>query len=122
MVAILTIVYFAVSSGVVMSSHYCMGRLSSVNLELAATKKCACGKEEPKKCCKNELKVIKIEDTQKAASAAYDIQAPVTLMAGEVGIFVSPAFVPAAYQLYRSYSPPLLFEQDTYLQNGVFRI
>ena len=121
-VAILTIIYFAVSSGVVMSAHYCMGRLSSVSLELAATKKCGCGKAETKKCCKTELKVFKIEDTQKAASGTYDIQPPVTIIAEQTGIFAIPVYAPAERLAYQAHSPPLLSAQDTYLLNGVFRI
>jgi hypothetical protein len=105
-----------------MSAHYCMGRLSSVQLELAATKKCGCGKSESKKCCKTELKVFKIADTQKAASASYDVKAPFTIVAQEINIFTLASHTPVERHLYHTHSPPLLSAQDTYLRNCVFRI
>jgi hypothetical protein len=122
LVAILALIYFAISSGVVLNVHYCMGRVSSVKLDLAGAKTCACGKSEPKKCCKTELKVFKIEDTQKAAFASYDIQAPVAIITNETGIFYLPEYLSADHQSHYAHSPPLLSAQDTYLRNGVFRI
>ena len=122
LVAILTLVYFAVSSGIVMNAHYCMGRLASVKLDVLGAKACACGKSEKKKCCKTELKVFKIEDTQKAASAAYAIQAPVALIADIPGVYNMPLYHVPEQLLSNDHSPPLLSEQDIYLRYGVLRI
>jgi hypothetical protein len=79
-VAILAIIYFAISSGVVVNIHYCMGKMSSVKLQAWTPSSCGCGKkmESKKGCCKTELKVVKIEDAQKATYADLAIQARYT--------------------------------------------
>lgn len=118
--------YFAVTSGVVINSHYCMKRLSSVHLFEAHAKVCGrCGMETHKSngCCRDEVKVVKLvldQDRQEVASY--------TIPALEI-ISVTPSeFIVASFENnnlqrhYHNHSPPLLSAQDTYLQNNVFRI
>ena len=120
--AILAIIYLTISSGVVMNIHYCMGKLNSVKLQSFSQKICGCGKAETRGCCKTELKIIKIEDAQKAAYADFAIHTPVTLVFTEFNLLQSPLYLSQYLVHPNGHSPPLLSEQDTYLQNCVFRI
>jgi len=122
-VAILAILYFTVSSGMVMTVHYCMGKVSSVKVDLMAGKTCnTCGSKETKGCCKTEYKVFKIEDNHKAAYAHYTVNAPVQDLPVATGLFNTPFYQLSEPVAYNSHSPPLLSKQDTYLRNCVFRI
>lgn len=67
------ICYFAVTSGIVINSHYCMKRLVSVHLFETSAKKCGkCGMEvhESDGCCRDEFKVVKLEQDQNFVPAA----------------------------------------------------
>jgi hypothetical protein len=127
LVAVLTVVYFAVSSGVVMNVHYCMGKRQQAEMDvLAAKKSCKCGKPEKKgqkkSCCKTESMFIKLDDVQKASYAQYTIQAPVADAIAQSNIFPLIAYRSTDRVVAVSHSPPLLSAQDTYLLNCVFRI
>ncbi|NCI45989.1 HYC_CC_PP family protein [Sediminibacterium soli] len=123
LVAILTVIYFAVSSGVVMNVHYCMGKRQSVNLNVLGARTCGCGKKSEKKgCCKTESRIFKLDDVQHASYTNYAIHAPEAEAAQAVPVWNREAVVSADRIEPAVHSPPLLSEQDTYLRNCVFRI
>ncbi len=118
--------YFAATCGIIMNFHYCMNRLASVHLFETSAKYCAnCGMEthQSKGCCKDEVKIAKLQqDQNKIPVVLY------TLPALEQEFIIPSEFISAAFinisiqRHFHNHSPPLLSEQDTYLQNGVFRI
>ena len=70
----LALVYLAVSSGIIVNSHYCMGKLESWSLALTENTQCGnCGMEkkaaENTGCCKDEFKHLKLELDQKSNKA-----------------------------------------------------
>jgi hypothetical protein len=76
-----------------------------------------------KGCCRDEVKIIKMETDQKAAShIVFELPALDDL------VYLPSQFITASFinvketRHYQNHSPPLLTEQDTYLQNCVFRI
>ncbi|MEO8174014.1 MAG: hypothetical protein ABI581_13055 [Sediminibacterium sp.] len=123
-VAILAIIYFAISTGVVVNIHYCMGKMSSVKLQAWVPSSCGCGKkmESKKGCCKTELKVVKIEDAQKVTYADLVILMPVTPLVTELSLLQTPFYNAQPLTLPKEHSPPIMSGQDTYLRNCVFRI
>jgi hypothetical protein len=120
-VAILTIIYFAISSGVIVNIHYCMGKVREVKLESMAEKKC-CSKMASKGCCKTEFKLVKLEDAQKASYADFAINTPVTPLFTELCYLQTPFYNAQIVVHANDHSPPLISGQDIYLQNCVFRI
>lgn len=126
-IASITIIcYLALTTGVIVNFHYCMDRLGSVQLFAAESKKCSkCGMHIAKShgCCRDEVKIIKMELDQKAPlGIAFDFPAL------EVFSFSPSQFISASFFTleetghYKNHSPPLISGQDTYLQNCVFRI
>ena len=120
------LLYFAVTSGVVINSHYCMKRLASVRLYETHAKVCGrCGMEthESNGCCRDEVKVVKLVLDQKTQEvASYDIPA-VEIISVTPSAFIVASFENNYLQRhFHNHSPPLLSAQDTYLQNNVFRI
>lgn len=125
-VAIWLALYLGMSTGVVVNFHYCMDRLASTQFfgqEAEVCGQCGMHMDEAMGCCRDEVKVVKMEDDQRVTVA-------------EMLVIQAPALLPVAYANYfdeflpdrinkgslNNHSPPLLSEQDTYLQNSVFRL
>ena len=124
--SILAVCYFVVTCGVVVNLHFCMDRLSSTSLFGSEVKKCGrCGMDihESNGCCRDEMKLVKLDsDQQNTVAASYDIAAmePMELVPS---VYIETAFYNIDEQRhFHNHSPPLLSGQDTYLQVSVFRI
>ncbi len=122
--SILLLVYFVVSTGFVVSVHYCMDKVNAIQLGDVADDECnKCGMtiEDSDGCCKDDVKVIKMQVDQVIAKV---LQADFSLPA--IASFATQfLFTPLFSKIEKSepvaHGPPLS-EQDIYLQNGVFRI
>jgi hypothetical protein len=126
-ISILMICYLAVSTGVVVNFHYCMNKLASAELFAKESKKCGkCGMNihKSKGCCRDEVKLLKMDDDQKnTAALSFQLHAPDALY-NLPSEFISIPFINSldGQRHYQNHSPPLLSGQDSYLQNRVFRI
>jgi hypothetical protein len=122
-VAILAIIYFTISTGMVINVHYCMGKVKSVNIDVLAKNLCGCGKKQTNKgCCKTEHKLVKLEDNHKASVVDVVFSSPVCLVEQEYCLINTPLVNSNQQNGYNNHSPPDLSKQDTYLRNCVFRI
>ena len=125
-VVILLLCYLAASAGVIVNFHFCMDKLASARLYEKKAKKCGkCGMhiETPNGCCRDEVKIIKMDEDQKVTvSFSYSLPA-LEALGHESSEFIIASFynVPLIRH-YQTHSPPLLSAQDIYLQNSVFRI
>jgi hypothetical protein len=122
----IAIIYLVMSTGFVMNSHYCMGKLSSIELGRSEVKKCICGmridRAKKSKCCHSKLDVVKLQEAHKTAPSVL------------FQFSVMEALVPQFYLSVVNYTsifnkdnylkklPPNLHEQDTYIRIGVFLI
>src|SRR5215212_4044330 len=91
-VAILAIIYLTVSSGVAMSIHYCMGKVSSIDLMHNSEKCGKCGMKKTNGCCKDEFKIVKLSDSHKLISNEISIFSPVAVIDNSKSIFDINAF------------------------------
>lgn len=125
-VPIVILCYLAASSGVVVNFHYCMKKLVSHEFFANEGKKCArCGMglHKSKGCCRDEVQLLKMASDQKT-TAAISFELPhLDALVNTPSEFIATSFYNTSLQRYfHNHSPPLLSEQDTYLQNNVFRI
>ena len=125
-VSISFLLYFAVTSGIVINSHYCMKKLVSVHFfetEAEVCGKCGMDTHESSGCCRNEVKVLKlVQDQNRLIIESLHIPALETPVITPSD-FIVALFENTNRQLhFHNHSPPLISEQDTYLQNNVFRI
>ena len=125
-VAIWLVIYLAVSTGVLVSDHYCMNRLASTKLFSATSKTCGkCGMttERSHGCCRDEWRIVKMDDDQRLSLLAdWKLEMP-ALPAIQWMDTQSSLFALATHPtLAGNLPPPPLHRQDTYLQIGVFRI
>jgi hypothetical protein len=123
LVFIIAVLYFTVSSGMVVSMHYCMGKLKTTKVQLTNKKACCCKKTESKKsCCKTQHHFIKLDDNHKASYADYKIKLPVIAIESTYFIAQQDDIIEKNQVTCNVHAPPLLKGQSTYLLNCVFRI
>lgn len=118
--------YLTVTTGVIVNYHYCMGRLASTQLFTSELEVCpSCGMEmhEEMTCCRDEVAFVKMEvDQQQASHLVLELTAPAVIISHPSDSYFVLLDDIQPGKLYANHSPPLLTEQDTYLQNRVFRI
>ena len=118
------IVYFAFACGVLVNFHYCMDRYDSYSLFKAKSDWCPkCHMHTGSRgCCHDEVKIVKLQDDHQTSSFSFlfkNIYAGITLPSE----FLSAISLNKDIALNKTdHSPPLLPQQDIYIQNRVFRI
>lgn len=73
--------YLAITSGLVLKIHYCMGKAVGSSVQFTHQEKShpcdQCGMDSGSgKCCHDEVKLLKIEDGHKQGGQVYDLQIP----------------------------------------------
>lgn len=121
---ILLCLYFLVSTGFVVSIHYCMDKVDGVALGNSTRDECSkCGMTlaDNDGCCKDEVAVVKMQvDQLMAKLVKADFSLPPIAVKTTDYLF-TPLFVTIEPSLPVAHGPPLS-KQDSYLQNCVFRI
>ena len=125
-VVILLLCYLAASAGVIVNFHFCMDKLASAKLYEKKANKCGkCGMHTGSSngCCRDEVKIIKMEDDQNVTLGfSYSLPALETLGHKNSNFINASFFIVPLIRRYQTHSPPLISAEDTYLQNSVFRI
>ena len=126
-VIIIAVLYFAVSSGMIVNLHYCMNRFASADFALNKTEsKCnMCGMHKAKShgCCHDEVKLVKLEDDQnKSAQVSFDFAAFQSIAIIPSQFIVASFYNADEANFNTDHSPPLLNQQDIQIKNCVFRI
>ncbi len=126
----LLFVYVAITTGLVVEMHYCMGKRinGSVSLVRYHDDEHTCGKcgmvvADDSKCCHNEIAIIKVSDNHQPISYHFDIK-PTIVTAFE---FFAPQQNWAAYnnnnnRVFISSSPPGIQQVSLQALYSVFRI
>jgi hypothetical protein len=119
---LLLLIYFTVSTGFVISMHYCMDRFNSLELGASGNKKCdKCGMNKGEGCCHDEVKVIKLDQSHITSAPLYfQYQEPVALYI-YTDYFLLP-FENAVTKIEKVQHSPPLYNPDLLVQNSVFRI
>jgi hypothetical protein len=121
-VAILAIIYLTVSSGVAMTIHYCMGKVASVDLMHPADKCGKCGMKTTGGCCKDEFKIVKLNDSHKLISNDINIYSPVAVIDNSKSIFDINDFSSRSRSDHKNHSPPRSAVSSLNILYCVFRI
>jgi hypothetical protein len=120
--SIVLVAYFTVSSGFVISMHYCMDRLDSFEIGNSSNDKCSkCGMHKNGGCCKDEVMMVKLETSHIASQViTSNFSLPLVQL-------INTEFLLTPFRNYIqqttsiAHSPPLI-EQDVCIKNCVFRI
>ena len=118
-------VYMCVSTGFAVSTHYCMNKQRSIEfgvVQKAVCEKCGMTKQENHGCCRDEIKVVKLQqDTQvaKVLLASFQVSLPIALLSHH---FISPFYNFTQTGTPTAFQPPPLYQKDICISNSVFRI
>lgn len=117
--------YLAVSSGLAVQIHHCMGKVSGVTLVPSNKNKCGkCGMEKgANKCCKDELKFVKLQDSYKLSSTEYRLPIPEIDLNNNNLYLANQSFTSQiSHNEYNSHSPPGGQSVPRCIMNCIFRI
>ena len=119
--------YLAITSGLVLQIHYCMGKQAGTSVAIAAAADHTCGKCGMKngknKCCHDEVRFIKLQDAHKQVTADFQVTAPAAT--SQEFNLISPCLLyPCEAAVPASNSPPEddLDQLPLFIRHGVFRI
>lgn len=122
---ILLLVYFVVSTGFTVNLHYCMDRFHSWELGASEEDACAtCGMKtsDSNGCCRDEVKTVKLQQDLVQATYVVSAFALPALVSTVSEHLVAPFQNITQVLVPDDTGPPLISEQDTYLENCVFRL
>ena len=120
--------YLAITSGLVLQVHYCMGKQSGASVALAEKEHHTCGKcgmqNGKSKCCHDEVKLVKLQDEHQQVASGFQCAAP--LATTQEFNCIEPRISFSAAPIASGYTPPD-DDQDTgdlplFILHGVFRI
>ncbi|MEO7305992.1 MAG: hypothetical protein ABIR78_08000 [Ferruginibacter sp.] len=123
-IGILALVYMAVSSGIALELHYCMGKKAGVDLYGTASEKCGkCGMtEKDTGCCHDEFKFYKLSDSHKTVSNDIDLTASTIAVVKDYSLFNWQMTDQTAGTAVNNNSPPGYTEPSACIMNCVFRL
>ncbi|SFI85631.1 HYC_CC_PP family protein [Chryseobacterium indologenes] len=117
-----SIFYFGFSSGAAFSIHYCMKELVSVSQK--ADDICGkCGVKNKKECCKTEIKIVKVDDSQKSDLLHLEFLGQIS----EVPVkhqfaFIDRSFSATKFTQIQINAPPEFRPVPIYINHCNFRI
>jgi hypothetical protein len=120
-----TIIYFAVTSGIIVNVHYCMNEFDSAQLYQTSTdvcNKCGMHTDDSNGCCHDDLKVIKLNEDHLFSQFNFELKSPEVSTIQYSNLFADLNIEKVLGKDYQNHSPPLLSGQDICIQNCVFRI
>ncbi len=123
-IGILAFVYMAVSSGVALELHYCMGDKAGIDLYGSSSDTCGkCGmSEKDNGCCHDEFKFYKISDSHKTVTNNIDLAASFIAIINDYPFYNWLMPDNTAVTAVNNHSPPGYTKPDVCIMNCVFRI
>ncbi|MDR6922698.1 MULTISPECIES: HYC_CC_PP family protein [Chryseobacterium] len=117
-----SVFYFGFSSGAAFSVHYCMQEFVSVSQKTDDI--CGkCGVKDKKSCCKTEIKVVKVDDSQKSDFLKIDFLNQILEKAPDHQFFVTDkSFSASKFSQIRINAPPEYRPVPIYINHCNFRI
>jgi len=116
-----SIFYFGFSSGAVFSVHYCMEELASVSQK--AEDICSkCGVKTKKDCCKTEIRVVKVDDSQKSDFLKIDFLKQIPEVPNHEFFFVDKSFSATKFIQIQINGPPENRAVPIFINHCNFRI
>lgn len=127
-VFILAILYLGLSTGATVNMHFCMGKLVGYSLFQNDTadfcSKCGMQKKASKnKCCKDENKIVKIEQDQKITTVPDRLVDLASIEIVQNNFILSTTFINSSIEeAPLSNAPPDTLNTPIFIRNCVFLI
>jgi hypothetical protein len=125
LLTIIAFIYMAVSTGIAMDVHYCMGKLAGVEFYGKEEDKCGkCGMKEIGKngCCHDEHKFVKLEDSHKNVFNTIDFTTIEFAIVNSLPVFNWQVPNNPSQIVVANHSPPIYNKPGVCILNCTFRI
>ena len=123
-IGLLAIIYMAVSSGIAVQLHYCMG--DNAGMEFYGSQSDKCGKcgmiEKNTGCCHDEFKFYKLTDSYKTVTNEICFTTSSVAVVSDYYIYNWQMPDNTAITAVNNHSPPDYTKPDVCILNCVFRI
>ncbi|MFY7846631.1 HYC_CC_PP family protein [Chryseobacterium gambrini] len=116
-----SVFYFGFSSGAVFSVHYCMNELASISQKMDDVCR-KCGVKTKKDCCKTEIKVVKVDDSQKSDFLKIDFLKQIYHIHKNDFFFVDHSFSATKFTQIQINAPPEKRSVPIFISHCNFRI
>ncbi|WP_185204599.1 HYC_CC_PP family protein [Chryseobacterium sp. C3] len=116
-----SVFYFGFSSGAVFSVHYCMNELASISQKVDDVCN-KCGVKTKKNCCKTEIKIVKVDDSQKSDFLKIDFLKQIHDVHKNVFFFVDHSFSATKFTQIQINAPPEKRSVPIFISHCNFRI
>jgi hypothetical protein len=118
----LAVIYLAISSGVVVSVHYCMGEVAGMAIGHSDADTCGtCGMDNDG-CCHDDVNVVKIQDSHSMASGQVDFVKAETIAQDFSPVYDNPYVLQGLKPIAAAHGPPWAPDRPLHIQYCVFRI
>ena len=123
-IGILAVLYMAVSSGIALELHYCMGEKAGMELYGSSSETCGkCGMtDKDSGCCHDEFKFYKISDSHKTVSNDIDLTASAFAVVTDYNIYDWQMPDNTVIVAVNNNSPPDDTGPSSRIMNCVFRL
>jgi hypothetical protein len=122
---ILTFMYMAVSSGIAMEIHYCMGERAGVDFYKNSNDRCGrCGMKNQDKsgCCSDDHLFLKIDDSHQKAVNNIDFTLQTEMVQVTLPVFDWNLPLRESVAQVNNHAPPDIPTLPARIFHGVFRI
>jgi hypothetical protein len=120
---ILAILYLAITSGVLINVHYCMGEVAAVEYGHPTTSTCGeCGMEEKEGCCSTETAFVKVSEQHKAESTLTFKSPPPVFAHSDYRVYPIEQHLQPLNISRQTHSPPYPVIPSLNILYGNFRI
>jgi hypothetical protein len=118
---ILAIIYLATSSGAAIITHYCMGKVVSVDLE--QKQKCGkCGMKNKKGCCEDRITILKVQEEHQVVSNHFLVQPDFVIVNNSYNSYSASLLPVASGNITHNNSPPGTSGAELCILHSVFKI
>jgi hypothetical protein len=122
-IAIITVIYMSISSGIAMDIHYCMGKLTGFELYGKENDLCGkCGMKNKKGCCGDNYKFYKLSDSHKNVYNNISFTLGSIAVAKNYSSYNWHLSTTIATNAVANNSPPLYTRPSACIMNCVFRL
>lgn len=119
------LLYISASGAVVLNVHYCMGEVSSIDIDHSteSDKDCErCGMpEDSNSCCRSEFKLVKVDNLHKASIAFFNSDVPVAILPQAISLIDISKLTSFKAERFIAHAPPFK-DPDLNVLHCVFRI
>jgi hypothetical protein len=118
---IMALVYVFTTTGFVADTHYCMGKIASVEIDHFSKAYCnSCN--DNKSCCRHEVKLYKLNVEHKQTTANFSVKVPSPIFS-IVSAYYHPSLLSTRInKAAQTKAPPLISSNTLFLLNCVFRV